>query len=71
MTVPQQTDERLRSWLDTNQLARERLSLAVLALDKGFTAVTPRHPRGGPDSGHDIDANFPRRAQSVWGCRLR
>ena len=58
MTVPQQTDERLRSWLDTNQLARERLSLAVLALDKRFSAVSPRHPRGGPDGGRDIDAIF-------------
>src|SRR5437667_2281681 len=58
MTTPQQTDARLRSWLDTNQLARERLSLAVLALDKRFSAVTPRHPRGGPDGGRDIDAIF-------------
>src|SRR5438477_12072727 len=58
MTAPQQTDARLRSWLDTNQLARERLSLAVLALDKRFTAVSPRHPQGGPDSGRDIDAIF-------------
>ena len=58
MTTPQQTDARLRSWLDTNQLARERLSLAVLALDKRFSDVTPRHPRGGPDGGRDIDAIF-------------
>src|ERR1043166_6746803 len=58
MSTPQQTDERLRSWLDANQLARERLSLAVLALDKRFTAVTPRHPRGGPDGGRDIEAIF-------------
>ena len=58
MSTHQQTDERLRSWLDTNQLARERLSLAVLALDKRFTAVTPRHPKGGPDEGRDIEAIF-------------
>src|ERR1043166_2628513 len=58
MSTHQQTDERLRSWLDANQLARERLSLAVLALDKRFTAVTPRHPRGGPDGGRDIEAIF-------------
>src|SRR5437762_1436016 len=39
MTTPQQTDERLRSWLDTNQLARERLSLAALAKAEGIEVV--------------------------------
>jgi hypothetical protein len=53
-----QTDERLKSFLDTNQLARERLCLAVLAIDKRFTNVRPRHPRGGPDGARDIDATF-------------
>jgi hypothetical protein len=53
-----QTDERLKSFLDTNQLARERLCLAVLAIDSRFTNVKPRHPRGGPDGARDIDANF-------------
>ncbi|MGL4231544.1 MAG: hypothetical protein ACRCWJ_09265 [Casimicrobium sp.] len=52
------TDERLKSYLDTNQLARERLALAVLALDKRFSDVRPRHPRGGPDGGRDIEALF-------------
>ncbi|RUX25824.1 hypothetical protein EOA13_25810 [Mesorhizobium sp. M7A.F.Ca.US.011.01.1.1] len=50
------TDERLKSYLDTNQLQRERMCTAVLALDKRFTNVRPRHPRGGPDGGRDIEA---------------
>lgn len=53
-----QTDERLKSYLDTNQLHREQLALAVLALDKRFTEVRPRHPRGGPDGARDIEAVF-------------
>ncbi|MBZ9742246.1 hypothetical protein [Mesorhizobium sp. CO1-1-4] len=52
------TDERLKSYLDTNQLQRERMCTAVLALDKRFTNVRPRHPRGGPDGGRDIEAIF-------------
>src|SRR5436309_1861009 len=55
---PQDTDERLRSWLDTNQLARERLCLAILALDERFSLVRPRQPRGGPDEGRDLEAQF-------------
>jgi hypothetical protein len=31
------TDERLKGYLDTNQLQRERVCLAILAIDKGFT----------------------------------
>ncbi|MER9133308.1 hypothetical protein [Mesorhizobium sp. M0768] len=50
------TDERLKSYLDTNQLQRERMCTAVLALDKRFTNVRPCHPRGGPDGGRDIEA---------------
>jgi hypothetical protein len=53
-----QTDERLKGYLDTNQLAQERMCRAVLALDKRFTNVTPRHPRGGPDGGRDIQAQL-------------
>lgn len=52
------TDERLKGYLDTNQLSRERLGLAVLALDRRFSALKPRHPRGGPDGGRDIEARF-------------
>src|SRR5437867_753932 len=49
------TDERLRSWLDANQLGRERLCAAILGLDGRFFAVQPRQPRGGPDGGWDIE----------------
>lgn len=52
------TDEKLKSFLDTNQLHREQLCLAVLSLDKRFTDVRPRHPRGGRDGGRDIEALF-------------
>jgi hypothetical protein len=45
------TDERLKGYLDTNQLQRERMCVAVLAIDKRFTNVRPWHPRGGPDTG--------------------
>lgn len=58
MGTPQLTDERLRHWLDSNQLARERLCQAVLALDQRFRDVRPRHPRGGPDGGRDLEAVF-------------
>lgn len=52
------TDERLKSWLDTNQLDRERLCQAVLSIDKRFSNVKPRQPRGGPDGGRDLDAKY-------------
>jgi hypothetical protein len=52
------TDERLRTYLDTNQLAREQLAVDLLAVDRRFSGVKPRHPRGGPDGGVDIDATF-------------
>ncbi len=62
-----ETDERLKSYLDTNQLHREQLCLAILALDKRFTNVTPRHPRGGPDGGRDIEAKF-RGTELAYGA---
>lgn len=52
------TDEKLKSFLDTNQLHREQMCLAILALDKRFSEVRPRQPRGGPDGGRDIEALF-------------
>jgi len=58
MELPYQTDERLKSYLDTNQLYREQMCLAILAIDKRFSDVRPRHPRGGPDGGRDIEALF-------------
>jgi hypothetical protein len=62
-----QTDERLKGYLDTNQLHREQMCLAVLATDKRFSNVRPRHPRGGPDGGRDIDATF-NGSQSTFGA---
>ena len=56
--MPYDTDEKLKSYLDTNQLAREQLCLAVLALAPKYTNVVPRHPRGGPDGGRDISATY-------------
>jgi len=52
------TDERLRTWLDSNQLDRERLALAVIKTDKRFKDVRPIHPRGGWDKGRDIEAIY-------------
>lgn len=62
-----ETDERLKSFLDANQLAREQMSLAILGLDKRFSEVRPRHPRGGPDGGRDLDATF-RGTQRAFGA---
>ena len=56
--MPYETDERLKSFLDTNQMYREQMCLAILEIDKRFSDVRPRHPRGGPDGGRDIDAIF-------------
>lgn len=55
---PAETEERLRSWLDTNQAARERLCMALLGLDRRFSNVRPRHPKGGRDGGCDIEAIY-------------
>jgi len=41
--------------------------LAILALDKRFSDVRPRHPRGGPDGGRDIEALF-RGEQRAYGA---
>lgn len=56
--MPHETELRLRSFLDTNQSAREGICLGLLAQDKRFTEVRPRHPKGGPDGGRDIDAVY-------------
>lgn len=61
------TDERLRTWLDGNQPQRERLCLGVLALDRRYTQIVPRRPRGGPDGGRDLEAVYGGRAQ-IWGA---
>nr|WP_319565312.1 hypothetical protein [uncultured Rhodoferax sp.] len=65
--MPYQTDERLKSYLDTNQLHREQMCRAILAADKRFSDVRPRHPRGGPDGGRDIQAIY-REDQIAFGA---
>ena len=56
--MPTETDMRLRSWLDANQRDREQMCRSVLALDRHYSDVRPRHPSGGPDGGRDIEAVF-------------
>ena len=53
-----QTQEKLKSYLDTDQLNRERLCLSIMQLDGRFQNIRPRHPRGGPDGGRDIEATY-------------
>lgn len=65
--MPYQTDERLKSYLDTNQLHREQMCRALLSIDKRFVDVRPRHPHGGPDGGRDIEATF-RKEQRAYGA---
>ena len=55
---PSLTDERLRWHLDANQLARERLCQAIFSIDKRFSNIQPRHPRGGPDGGRDLEGMY-------------
>lgn len=65
--MPYQTDERIKGYLDTNQLHREQMCRAILAIDQRYTDVHPRHPRGGPDGGRDIEALY-RNDQIVFGA---
>lgn len=57
MDTARQTDERLRYALNSNQPSRERLCLAILALDRNYSDVRPRRPEGGPDGSRDIECN--------------
>ncbi len=65
--MPYDTEEHLKNYLDTNQLNRERMCRAVLAIDKRFSDVRPRHPRGGPDGGRDMEAIY-RNDQRTFGA---
>ena len=65
--MPYQTDEKLKSYLDTNQLHREQMCRAILAADKRYSDVRPRHPRGGPDGGRDMEAIY-RESQVAYGA---
>ncbi len=61
------TEERLRSWLDSNQVQRERLCLHLLPLFGPYTNVTPRRPKGGRDGARDIQAIFDGGLEA-WGA---
>jgi len=65
--MPYQTDERIKSYLDTNQLHREQMCRAILSIDQRYSDVRPRHPRGGPDGGRDIEALY-RETQIAYGA---
>ncbi len=55
MDTARLTDERLRNALNSNQPSRERLCMAILALDRNFSNVQPRRPEGGQGGGRDIE----------------
>lgn len=61
------TDEKLKSYLDSNQMYREQMCLALLSIDKRFSEVKPMHPRGGPDGGKDIEAIY-KDEQKAFGA---
>lgn len=66
MNAARQTDERLRYALNGDQPSRERLCLAVLALDRNYTDINPRRPEGGPDGSRDLQCY--RNAQHCFGA---
>jgi hypothetical protein len=66
MSNHRDTDERLRTRLNTDQPGRERLCAAILAMDRSYSHVTPQRPEGGPDGGRDIEAI--RDGIEVWGA---
>jgi hypothetical protein len=66
MNGPRLTEERLRHHLDSNQVMRERLCLAILPLLGAYTRERPRRPKGGPDGGRDIEAVY-EGSVMVWG----
>lgn len=52
------TEERLRGWLDSNQVQRERLCAQLLPILGPYSHVEPRRPKGGPDGARDLQAVF-------------
>lgn len=67
MNGPKITEERLRNHLDSNQVMRERMCLALLPLLGPYTRERPRRPKGGPDGGRDIEAVY-QGTTLVWGA---
>ena len=53
-----ETDRRLKDHLNASQAMRERMCLEVLSVLPGYRDVVPRLPKGGPDGGRDIQAQF-------------
>lgn len=64
---PRLTEERLRYHLDSNQVMRERLCLAIMPLIGPYTRERPRRPKGGPDGGRDIEA-IHEGSTVTWGA---
>jgi hypothetical protein len=60
------TEERLRTWV-LGQYDRERMCAGILSLDRRFSNVKARRPKGGPDGARDIEATFENR-ETVWGA---
>ena len=56
-----ETDRRLKDYLNTNQAARERMCLEILATQPDYTDVRPRLPKGGPDGARDIECLHKKR----------
>ncbi|MBI1235362.1 MAG: hypothetical protein GC188_01600 [Alphaproteobacteria bacterium] len=50
-----ETDRRLKDWLNTNQVKRERMCLEVLSIQPGYFDIRPRLPKGGPDGARDME----------------
>ena len=67
MNGPRLTEERLRYHLDSHQVMRERMCLALLPLLGPFTQGIPRRPKGGPDGARDIEC-FYRGTVLTWGA---
>lgn len=61
------TEERLRSWLNTNQSMREQMCLELLKILGPFSNCQPRRPKGGPDGARDIEAVYDNSIE-VWAA---
>ena len=53
-----ETEQRLKNFLNSNQVVRERMCLQILSLNHNYSEIKPRHPNGGPDQGRDIEALY-------------
>lgn len=67
MADPRLTEERLKSWLDSNQPQRERLCLHLMPILGDYFDVNPRRPKGGPDGARDIEAKN-KVNETIWGA---